>query len=175
MQYAWYYVYLWLLCGNVQNKGTEQNIWLVPWTLTGIQYCRVLVWRLLMVWCSWPCLVSSPKYKWFVCASSASQWPSWHAQVLLSPCLPRQGLCLAKLKVYTDVNNHNLYVLTESSECHIYYILKAYIWCYPLPPRIWFVHLWKCWHFWTAPNLYVSYTYLKWSIQPWQIELWFIS
>ncbi len=34
---------------------------------------------------------------------------------------------------------------------NIYYILKAYMWCYPFPPSVRFVHLWKCWQFWTAP------------------------
>ncbi len=51
---------------------------------------------------------------------------------------------------------------------NIYYILKAYIWCYPLPPSVRFVHLWQCWHFWTAPKCscicYRIFPFLKWQI-----------
>ncbi len=48
----------------------------------------------------------------------------------------------------------------------IYYILKAYICCYPLPPSVRFVHLWKCWHFWTAPYVICNSTTQLQRIKP---------
>ncbi len=30
----------------------------------------------------------------------------------------------------------------------------------PLPPKVWFVHLWKCWHLWTIPKGYYTYMYI---------------
>ncbi len=39
----------------------------------------------------------------------------------------------------------------KAQHVNIYYLSKAYIWCYPPPPpSIWFVHLWKCWQVWMA-------------------------
>ncbi len=44
-------------------------------------------------------------------------------------------------------------------------ILKAYIWCYPFHPSVQFLHLWKCWQLWMAPNYFPLVIYL-WKCAP---------
>ncbi len=44
---------------------------------------------------------------------------------------------------------------------NIYFSSKAYICCYPLPPSVRCVHLWKCWQLRMAPLMYMEHVFFK--------------